>query len=312
MKWIFIYSDFLILPIGQMATTTYTPTVIGRKGVAMIKNSNGDLVYKGPWVRTAQQRLFQTIETDYGFPRATCRSLVNLMWDFLNETFGEKLHEGQIVFHAVKSSEPPGKNVSQLKSIPVHMTLHDRNDIEILSKEGIAGLRRKKIIRLSHETWEQGSLLTQEDLAVLLCSSRRTIRRDIKTLKGQGTSIPTRGTMQDIGPSITHKSKIVKMWLEGYEYTDIERKTGHSGTSVQRYLAGFTKVVRFNNKKYSPMEIRELTDMSERIVREYLDLYNEYKDKPESKLRIEQILSENLPLKKSLPHRKRRGGGSMQ
>ena len=48
-----------------------------------------DLVYKGPWVRSAQQRLFQTLESDYAFPRATCRSLVNLIWDFLNETFGE-------------------------------------------------------------------------------------------------------------------------------------------------------------------------------------------------------------------------------
>ena len=48
-----------------------------------------DLVYKGPWVRSAQQRLFQTLETDYAFPRATCRSLVNLMLDYVNETFGE-------------------------------------------------------------------------------------------------------------------------------------------------------------------------------------------------------------------------------
>ncbi len=51
---------------------------------------NEDLVYKEPWIRTAQQSLFQTLENDYGFPKATCRSLVNLMWDFLNEICGEK------------------------------------------------------------------------------------------------------------------------------------------------------------------------------------------------------------------------------
>jgi hypothetical protein len=61
----------------------------------MAQMDETDLVYKGPWVRSAQQRLFQTLETDYAFPRATCRSLVNLMLDFVNETFGEKLHEGQ-------------------------------------------------------------------------------------------------------------------------------------------------------------------------------------------------------------------------
>ena len=275
----------------------------------MSKRNVDDLVYKGPWVRNAQQRLFQTLETDYGFPRATCRSLVNLMWDFLNETFGEKLHEGQIVFHAAASTEPPGKTVASTRSVPVHLTFHDRTDLDVLSQEGIAGLRRKKLLRMAHEALEQGGLLTQEDLAVLLCSSRRTIRRDVKAIKKTGIDLPTRGTIQDIGPGVTHKSKVVKMWLEGYEYTDIERRTGHSGTSVQRYLAGFSKVTRFHSKGYSPGEIRELTDMSERLVKEYLQLHKEYKNRPEAKARLEQVLAENPPLKKRLPHRKRRGGG---
>ncbi len=60
----------------------------------MAQIGDSELIYKGPWIRSALQRLFQILETDYGFPRATCRSLENLMWDFLTETFGEKLHEG--------------------------------------------------------------------------------------------------------------------------------------------------------------------------------------------------------------------------
>ena len=259
-----------------------------------------DLVYKGPWVRSAQQRLFQTLETDYSFPKATCRSLVNLIWDYLNETFGDKLHEGQITFHAASEDEPPGKRISEIKTVPVHLTFHDRTDMEILSAEGTAGLWKRKILRMSFEALEQGGLLTQEDLAVLLCSSRRTIKRDVKELKQQGIDIPTRGTLQDIGPGISHKSKVVKMWLEGYEYTDIERKTGHSGVSVQRYLTGFSKTVKFFSRGYSVPEIRELTDMSERLVKEYIDLYESNKDKPESQTRLNQILSSLVPTKKSL------------
>jgi hypothetical protein len=265
----------------------------------MAQMDETDLVYKGPWVRSAQQRLFQTLETDYSFPRAMCRSLVNLMLDFVNETFGEELHEGQIVFHAASASEPPGKRISDIKSVPIHLTFHDRRDMEILSEEGTSGLRKHKIIRMSNEALDQDGLLTQEDLAVLLCSSRRTIRRDVKELKEQGIEIPTRGTLQDIGPGVTHKSKIVKMWLEGYEYTDIERKTGHSGFSVQRYLSGFSKAVRFYSRGYSLPEIRQLTDMSERLTQDYLDLYETFKDRPESQIRLQQILSDPLPSKKS-------------
>lgn len=149
----------------------------------MTQMDEPDLVYKGPWVRSAQHRLFQTLETDYAFPKATCRSLVNLIWDFVNETFGEKIHEGQIVFHAASVSEPPGKRISDIKTVPVHLTFHDRNDLNVLFEEGTSALRKHKVIRMANEALDQSGLLTQEDLAVLLCTSRRTIRRDVKELK---------------------------------------------------------------------------------------------------------------------------------
>ncbi|MDD5256910.1 MAG: DUF1670 domain-containing protein, partial [Methanothrix soehngenii] len=78
-----------------------------------------------------------------------------------------------------------------IKSVPVHLTVHDRNDMDILTKEGTSGLRKHKILRMASEALDQDGLLTQEDLAVLLCSSRRTIRRDIKELKQQGIDVPT-------------------------------------------------------------------------------------------------------------------------
>ena len=65
-----------------MATTV----ILQGMELAMREKDDEDLVYKGAWVRTAQQKLFHTLEDHYGFPRTTCRSLVNLMWDFLNET----------------------------------------------------------------------------------------------------------------------------------------------------------------------------------------------------------------------------------
>ena len=266
----------------------------------MAQVNGDDLIYKGPWVRSAQQRIFQVLEDDYSFPRATCRSLVTLIWDFVSETFGEVLHEGQILYHAASAAEPPGKSISEMRTVPLHLTLHDRADLDILSTEGTSGLRQKKIVRMSHEALDQGGLLTQEDLAVLLCSSRRTIRRDIKALKTKGIDVPTRGTYHDIGPGVTHKSKVVMMWLEGYEYTDIERKTGHSSTSVQRYITGFTKAIRFHNRGYNASEIRELTEMSERLVNEYLDLYESFKDRPETQMRLDQILVDLPPSKKIL------------
>jgi ABC-type microcin C transport system permease subunit YejB len=90
----------------------------------MAQMDETDLVYKGPWVRNAQQRLIKMLESDYAFPRATCRPFVNLMLDFVNETFGEELHQGQIVFHAASASEPPSKRnlVNKIGPIPSDFT----------------------------------------------------------------------------------------------------------------------------------------------------------------------------------------------
>jgi hypothetical protein len=84
----------ILLTVQMSPTLKYLCTRIHALVGLMAQIDESDLVYKGPWVRSAQQRLFQTLETDYAFPKATCRSLVNLMWDFVNEIFGEKLHEG--------------------------------------------------------------------------------------------------------------------------------------------------------------------------------------------------------------------------
>ena len=145
------------------------------------------------------------------------------------------------------------------------------------------------MMRFATEAYDQGGLLVQEDLALLLNSGRRTIQRDMSYLKKQEIIIPTRGSIQDIGPTISHKTKIVELYLKGYEYTEIERRTRHTGQSIKRYIIGFSKVVMLHSKGYNPNQIRELTNSTEKVVKEYLELYQKYGEI--SKDRMEQLLS---------------------
>jgi len=66
--------------------------------------------------------------------------------------------------------------------------------------------------------------------------------------------------------------------LKGYEYTEIEQRTRHTGDSIKRYISGFSKVILLSNKGYSVIQIRELTNSSEKVVSEYLALYKTYKE----------------------------------
>jgi hypothetical protein len=56
------------------------------------------------------------------------------------------------------------------------------------------------------------------------------------------------------------------------EETDLVYKGPWVRSAQQRYLSGFSKVIRFHSKGYSVSEIRELTDMSERLIKDYLGL----------------------------------------
>jgi hypothetical protein len=158
--------------------------------------------------------------------------------------------------------------------VPVNLTLDSPDDLEAL-RHGVAALRRSKIQRLTREAQAQGALLTQEDLARLLCCSRSTIKRDIAHLRSEGVDVPTRGQMKDIGRGVSHKTVIVRDWLAGYTFSEIKKRRWHALGSIERYCRDFRRVTRLHAHGLSVSEIRGSTGLSERLIREYLGLYEE-------------------------------------
>ncbi len=227
------------------------------------------------WRKTNEQQLFTDLETDYGFSKAICRSLVHLMHEHIEDNYGNLRNDSQIIYHAVSADEPPGKSLDQLRLVSVTLTVSEPGDAEILAAQGVSGLRKHKLLRLANEAYDQGGLLIQEDLALLLTTSTRTIQRD------------------DIGPTVSHKTKIIELYLKGYEYTEIEQRTRHTGDSIKRYISGFSKVILLTLKGYSPIQIRELTNQSEKVIQEYLALYETYKETGQE--RISQITTLSPP-----------------
>ena len=245
------------------------------------------------WKKTNENQLFTELEKDYGFSRAICRSLVHLMHEHIEANYGNLRNDSQIIYHAVSVHEPPGKSIEQLSLVSVALTISEPEDADILELKGVSGLRKHKLLRFANETYDQGGLLTQEDLALLLTTSTRTIQRDMREMREQDIEVPTRGSIQDIGPTVSHKTKIIELYLKGYEYTDIEQRTRHTGDAIKRYINGFSKVILLTSKGYSPLQIRELTSQSEKVIQEYLSLYETYKEMGGD--RIAQIMTVSSP-----------------
>jgi hypothetical protein len=102
--------------------------------------------------------------------------------------------------------------------------------------------------------------------------------------------VPNRGKWKDIGPGVSHKKKILELYLKGYEYTEIERKTRHSGEAIMRYVKDFARILVLSEEGYRDEELRIITGLSEKTIREYKQLI-EIHSTEEYQARLDQLHS---------------------
>ncbi len=204
-----------------------------------------------------------------------------------------ELSEGQIKKNCVSTAEGPGKELKDCELTTVILTLFHETDSSDLSSATLVGrsteIRRRRLMRIAVEAKDQGGLLTQEDLSELLMHDVRTIRRDIHVLKQKGIVVPTRGTIKDIGPGITHREITVRLWLEGKEPVEIKKHINHHIKSVENYLEKFKRVVYLRRKGFNDFEIAMTVGISVKAIRVYSELYNKYKNTKLFKMRLEEI-----------------------
>ena len=75
----------------------------------------------------------------------------------------------------------------------------------------------------------------------------------------------------------------------GYTFSEIKKRRWHTLGSIERYCLDFQRVSRLHAHGLSAGEIRVSTGLSERLVQEYLDLYDEV---GHDNSRLTQLLTE--------------------
>jgi hypothetical protein len=227
--------------------------------------------------KNAKNAIIQKLAHDFNLTPIIAEAFYKQVSIYFQEHSNITLSSGEVSYEAVSSTEPAGKHIRLTRKVTIRLKLMDINsDFDVLANYGLAGMRRHRVERLTRQAYDQGALLTYEDLALLLTSSPATIKRDIFFLRKEGKFIVTRGSKLDMGPGLSHKSIILDLYFKGYSFTEIELKTNHSETSVKRYLADFTQIATLYNQKFSHQQIRLIAQKSDRIVREYIQLYDIY------------------------------------
>lgn len=275
-------------------------------GSASAQRTDGAHAYGTSRLRnkTAREAIIHSIGRDFNLTPILAEAYFSQVSTYFSQHADVSLSTGQICYEAVSADEPAGKHIALASRVSVRLTLFDPQvDLTILAESSLAGLRRHRILRMTREAIDQGALLSYEDIAMLLTTSPATVRRDARQLRKDGKVVMTRGWKHDMGPGTSHKAQIIDLYLKGYQFTEIELKTNHSEKSVRRYLKDFVQVVALRHQRFSTAQIRQVTGFSERLIGEYLDLYEHYGAEKNDRLAllVEPASSEKGALKGQRP-----------
>jgi hypothetical protein len=168
-------------------------------------------------------------------------------------------------------------------------------DLLVREKSGVIALRQHRLQRICNESFQQGGLLTVEDLANrLLNCGESTINRDIRALKAQSIVLPLRSTIKDMGRAITHRELIVRHWLLGMEFSEIARRTNHSVEAVANYVDKFRRVICLAKDNHEIKTIAFLVKVSVALAQQYFDLYQTLEIVPHRKEELDELLKKTL------------------
>lgn len=209
----------------------------------------------------------------------TRKVLVTKVQELVEEFYPPHTHlrMGQVMWPAVDETENSsyGKSIERTRLKPVFLDLIHRDDIEaLLNGEKAKSIRQRAVIRLFDQAKEQGGVLTNVDVGTMTRLSPHTISNYIKDFEmTHERLVPRRGTIHDMGPSLTHKRQICyKIIVEGKSVEQTARETRHSPEAITRYVKDYKRIHACLKAGLSPENTAFAVNVSQRLVYEYMAL----------------------------------------
>jgi DNA-binding Lrp family transcriptional regulator len=244
-------------------------------------------------LKTPEASFLRVLEEEFHFSPRVSRELLSTAQEMLlGSAPASAVRPGQTRLVVSSLRAPFGPPLAETEKVEITLTVDaGAEDGEVQRREGLDGMRRGRILRMTEEALEQGGVLSQEDVARALGVSVRTIRRDIRVLKSADHVVQTRGYVKGVGRGQTHKVRVIELWLDRQGYDKIARWLHHSPQAIKRYVSAFLRMVLLHRQGTVIEEIAFLTQTSVRLVEEYLALYEAALAAPHRRKKLEEELA---------------------
>jgi hypothetical protein len=204
------------------------------------------------------------------------------------------LKPGQIQVMVVDASVAPNVPLANAKQRLVTLTLYaGEEDIEARKNGSVSMLRQKRVCRMCQEAFQQGGLLTLEDLANLFNCGVRTQVNDLAALRKKNIVPTLRSTTKDMGRAITHRRQIIALWLQGFEYSEIAMKASHSVDSVANYVDKFKRCAALFASGFDVHAVALMVKISTSLTQEFQQLHANMQGVPHRLRELEELLKKN-------------------
>lgn len=261
---------------------------------------NNSSIYK--WERLKQKQLdtqfINHLQAGMNCSMFEAKAILNLVYEVYQPFFDNSasMKPGQISFEVVTIENSPKVQLKDCQMKTVVLTLDaGEEDLEVRRNTDVTGLRRHRLGRISNEAFQQGGLLTVEDLAYrLLNCGERTLVRDIRALKEEGIILPLRSTIKDMGRAISHRELIVKEWLRGQEFSQIARSCNHSIDAIANYVDKFRRVVCLAKDNHEIATISFLVKISSELAQQYYNLYLNAEIVPHRRSELDELIKKTI------------------
>ena len=129
--------------ISLMGQMSYTPPDIP---YSMTQIPDNEVRFKTVKSNLPFEILYSYLREDYGFPPAVCRSLADDFQELTYLYYGGKRDPGAIIYNAASSDAAAGTPLTEMKKVPVSLTVFDADDAHTISSEGPEQLIKTRII----------------------------------------------------------------------------------------------------------------------------------------------------------------------
>lgn len=210
------------------------------------------------------------------------KSIVDMVRQFYPET--SHMQPGQVTWATVHRDEFSsfGKSIKKTRLTTVVLNLVQSKDAMDRAKgKKLTEIKREAIARMCKEAFDQEGCLTNAELAILLKMSPNTVSKYIREWEVEYNEVlPRRGTIHDLGPTLTHKKIIIdKLFIEQKTVQQVSRETCHSLPAIQRYISTFKQILLCKKKRMTTEETAYSVGRTVRLVMEYERIIEEYKEK---------------------------------